>query len=106
MIDLKKHFGDVVVKITVSNDEVERLTPDELADLIEYRFIKYVMGLPHMKEKNTPPKIGHWNVHPVHSLNEVWLECSECGWSSALLLPRKYCPNCGTRMKESEDSYK
>lgn len=40
MIDLQKHFGDVVIKITVSNEEIARLSQEELADLIEWRFYK------------------------------------------------------------------
>ena len=24
------------------------------------------------------------------------LKCSNCGWSHSLLIPRKYCPNCGS----------
>ena len=25
--------------------------------------------------------------------------CSECGWESSLVIPRNFCPNCGTDMR-------
>ena len=51
------------------------------------------------------PKSGHWNAYEVFQggIKEEWLECSECKWSNALVIPRKYCPNCGARMMEKED---
>ena len=46
-------------------------------------------------------KSGHWNTYENYQggIKETWYECSECKWSSALLIPRKYCPNCGADMK-------
>ena len=51
------------------------------------------------------PKTGHWNTYELAQggINEKWLECSECMWSNALLIPRNYCPKCGARMMEKED---
>lgn len=50
------------------------------------------------------PKTGYWNTYVVYQngIDEEWLECSECKWSNALLIPRNYCPNCGCRMGRSE----
>ena len=50
------------------------------------------------------PKTGHWNTYELAQggINEKWLECSECMWSNALLIPRNYCPKCGARMIEKE----
>ena len=54
---------------------------------------------------NPQAKTGHWNAYEVFQggIKEEWLECSECKWSNALVIPRKYCPNCGARMMEKED---
>ena len=51
------------------------------------------------------PKMGHWNAYELFQggIKEEWLECSECMWSNALLIPRNYCPKCGARMMEKED---
>ncbi len=38
-----------------------------------------------------PVKHGKWTVTPVY------IKCSECG-ESFMLIPQKYCPNCGLRM--------
>ena len=50
-------------------------------------------------------KTGQWNIYELAQggINEKWLECSECKWSNALLIPRNYCPKCGARMMEKED---
>lgn len=47
------------------------------------------------------PKAGHWNTYKLSQggIDEEWLECSECMWSNALLIPRNYCPKCGARME-------
>ena len=54
-------------------------------------------------KKIQEPKTGYWKTYTVNQggIDEEWLECSECKWSNALLIPRNYCPKCGTRM-ESE----
>ena len=63
--------------------------------------IKFIESLPPVTPK---PKTGHWNTYELAQggINEKWLECSECMWSNALLIPRNYCPKCGARMIEKE----
>ena len=67
-----------------------------------FGFEKELSSLPPVTPK---PKTGHWNTYELAQggINEKWLECSECMWSNALVIPRKYCPNCGARMMEKED---
>ena len=46
-------------------------------------------------------KTGYWNTYEITQggINEEWIECSECMWSNALVIPRNYCPNCGCKME-------
>ena len=48
---------------------------------------------------------GWWNTYENYQggIKETWYECSKCKWSSALLIPRKYCPNCGAENERVED---
>ena len=67
-----------------------------------FGFEKELSSLPSVTPQ---PKTGHWNTYELAQggINEKWLECSECTWSNALLIPRNYCPKCGARMMEKED---
>ena len=50
---------------------------------------------------------GKWLIHKAYQggIEEKWFQCSKCGWENALLIPRNFCPNCGTTMKkESEET--
>lgn len=49
---------------------------------------------------------GHWIKTQVKQggISEIWYNCSECGWRNALYLPRSFCPNCGCRMVEPQES--
>ena len=32
-----------------------------------------------------------------------WNKCSKCGWSSSLIIPKNFCPNCGTDMRGNKN---
>lgn len=53
-----------------------------------------------IKALELAPKIGHW-------ISDVFVdECSVCGEQSMFFedQPKKFCPNCGARMVESQES--
>ena len=55
-----------------------------------------IMDLPSVKQE---PKTGHW----IHFATSD--DCSECGWSTGKYIsPSKFCPNCGCRMVEPQES--
>ena len=60
--------------------------------------IDFIENLPSVQSK---PKTGYWNTYEITQggINEEWIECSECMWSNALVIPRNYCPNCGCKME-------
>ena len=70
----------------------------EPTDELIHRFIKRIKKLPPV---NPQPKTGHW----IHlAAGDV---CSECGWSiGKYISPSKYCPDCGRRMVEPQESEK
>lgn len=45
--------------------------------------------------------VGYWEIYDViqGGHKETWHRCSICKWENALLLPRNYCPKCGTKME-------
>lgn len=53
------------------------------------------------------PKTGHWIQTGAEELpfgvTIPELTCSTCGLSNGLIIPRNYCPKCGTKMAESEE---
>ena len=50
------------------------------------------------------PKTGHWIEHKNNGMS--YIECSECScWFLRMYLTRNsYCPNCGTKMIEPQES--
>ena len=51
--------------------------------------------------KSQEPKIGHWSHDGSHWKNRFI--CSECGYK-LFDEPTNYCPNCGCRMVEPQES--
>ena len=43
-------------------------------------------------------KTGHWISMETEKI------CSNCGWSHSLVIPKNYCPNCGAKMVEPQES--
>ena len=68
----------------------------EPTDELIHRFIRRIKNLPSV---NPQPKTGHW----LHFSTSD--DCSKCGWSTGKYIsPSKYCPNCGCRMVEPQES--
>lgn len=59
------------------------------------------------------PKTGHWIKYGVPRCGEQHYKCTSCGyyinfgqWSEIYTKEFKYCPNCGCRMVEPQESEK
>jgi len=52
-----------------------------------------------------PIVYGEWLIHKAYQggIEEEWFQCSKCGWENALLIPRNFCPKCGTTMKKKSE---
>ena len=51
-------------------------------------------------EEEQEPKMGHWIVHPKGIY--AHLVCNKCLSCAPYDCKTNYCPNCGTKMEESE----
>ena len=49
-------------------------------------------------------KVGRWIETEVmqSGYKETWITCNNCGYDTALFIPKRYCPNCGARMEGQE----
>ena len=82
--------GVKYLNINISNSEVER-NPDIVRLCADAGILEYAK-----------PKIGHWiPIYPFTDPRDDQ-ECSECGQ----IYPgaTRYCPDCGTKMFESQES--
>ena len=75
---------DIVDSYSESRSNVEDVTQDMISD---------ILALPPVKQE---PKTGHW----IDSSNG-WM-CSECKWDNTF--DTNYCPNCGAKMVEPQES--
>ena len=64
-----------------------------------------------IKALEQEPKTGHWIKYGIPRCGEQHYKCTSCGyyinfgqWGELYTKEFKYCPNCGARMAESEDS--
>lgn len=84
---------DIVDSYSESQSNVEDVTQDIISD---------IMALPPVNPQE--PKTGHWIfVDKAHE----HAHCSECDYGNVDLLdgrPHNYCPNCGCRMVEPQES--
>lgn len=60
--------------------------------------------LKHMLDELTEPNTGHWISHYDEDAKEGWYECGRCHTERAL--NTKFCPDCGCRMVEPQESEK
>ena len=58
-----------------------------------------IVNLPRVKQE---PKTGHWNDIPKYK--DIAWQCSECEHFTTM--KHNYCPNCGAKMIESQESEK
>lgn len=93
------------MKIIVSEDCVSRAEVIKLIDkhtnddgTLDDDITCILEELPHIQPKSN---VGYWETYEViqGGLKETWHRCSICKWENALLLPRNYCPKCGTKME-------
>ena len=87
--------GDLISRQSVLNACEQSINILEAVDRI--------MDLPSVKQE---PKTGHWIYFKAVNTSEiVWSECSECKDGERRCAKRmKYCPNCGARMVEPQES--
>lgn len=56
--------------------------------------------------KVTERKHGHWieagREEGALGIEYKRLRCPKCGWESSLPIPRNFCPECGSDMREGE----
>lgn len=86
--------GDVISREAVRN------IVEDIRDCISvegyWAILERLKMLPSVKQE---PKTGHW----LHFATSD--DCSECGWSTGKYIsPSKYCPNCGAKMVEPQES--
>lgn len=53
-------------------------------------------------------KTGHWIDDGIDGCGALMIEyrnikCDQCGWSSSLVIPRNFCPNCGADMRGEQE---
>ena len=63
--------------------------------------INVIKGLPPAEPEH---KTGHWIEEDIHTNWSDWTLyfCCECGCMFRNLIPRNFCPNCGTKMEVKE----
>ncbi|MBR3243785.1 MAG: zinc ribbon domain-containing protein [Parasporobacterium sp.] len=84
---------DIVDSYSESQSNVEDVTQDIISD---------IMALPSV---NPQPKIGHWkrismDRYTTHA--QYWYKCDKCGEHN--LGNTDYCPSCGAKMVEPQES--
>lgn len=87
------------------NDAINRQTVlDEISDYnndLDYTTNELYDRVKRMSSVNTQSKTGQWSHDGSHWKNRFI--CSECGYK-LFDEPTNYCPNCGARMVESQES--
>ena len=90
---------DIVDSYSESQSNVEDVTQDIISD---------IMVLPSVNLQE--PKTGHWIAQDIHNCHTDF-KCSECGYIHSFMhiygeptADYTYCPNCGAKMVEPQES--
>ena len=74
---------------------------DGMLDVVQ---VETLIGLPSVDVQ--PVRHGRW-IEVDDAYNRISGRCSECGWEAHLyeddVVGMPYCPNCGTRMKGTNE---
>ena len=104
-LEHEKGAYNALVKNIQCSDAISRQAAlkrwDELSVRGRTEFDQALMMLPSV---SVAEKTGHWIEHEHNGIGHI--ECSECqSWFlMAHLLKNSYCPNCGARMVEPQES--
>lgn len=78
-----------------AKEKDENLT-DRAQELKEAMWVGYMAA----KKEQPERKKGKWieigEETGAFNIRYVIRKCSECGWSHSLVIPKNYCPNCGS----------
>ena len=92
---------DEAIEMYANNAEYER-THGSLQGCMDFRQLaEWLKDYKRLKEQE--PKTGHWIVHEIESTLK-WLECSNCHCETSYKIMYNYCPNCGAKMVEPQET--
>lgn len=77
-----------VCKVTFDKEQLQEIVDKKVAEMIERPQGEWI-------EEGT--EIGAFGI------KYTWNKCNKCGWSSSLVIPKNFCPNCGADMRGKEN---
>ena len=90
--------ADMVAMLEVIKLRIDNLPEPLNRDRVNYCIQQKINELPSVTPQE--PKTGHWNDIPKYT--DIAWQCSECEHFTTL--KHSYCPNCGCRMIEPQES--